>query len=191
MTLSILIATVPERKELFEALKFHLSAWCLLYPIEILFDDAPRGVISIGKKRQLLLERARGEYIVYFDDDDWPKPYYGSSILNALMEKPDCVGFKIAMTTNGKNPETCIHSLRNKIWEFKNGIYLRNVTHFNPVRREIALQVGFEDIRFGEDKIYSDKVTHLCKTEVFIDDYLFDYRYSTAESHGKKYGFEE
>lgn len=144
--------------------------------------------MSIGAKRQKLLEKAKGEYIVFFDSDDYPKPNYVTEIMTALERGPDCVGFKIAMTTNGTNPQTCVHSLLNPVWEFKGGEYLRNVTHFNPVRLVLALKAGFKDIRFGEDKDYSDRVSKLCKHEVFIDKFLFDYRYSDKVEHNQKYG---
>lgn len=145
--------------------------------------------ISIGAKRNALLEKATGNYIVFFDSDDMPRPGYVKEIMTALASEPDCIGFKIAMTTDGKDPKTCIHSLRNRVWEFKNDEYLRNVTHFNPVKRSLAVQVGFPDLRFGEDKVYSDVVSKICKHEVFIDKFLFDYRYSTAVAHDLKYGF--
>lgn len=155
--------------------------------IEILFEEDEKQM-SIGAKRQKLLERAKGEYIVYFDSDDYPKPNYIKDIAKALEVKPDCLGFKIEMTTNGKNKQTCIHSLSYKNWHEKGGVYYRNVTHFNPVKRELALQVGFKDLRFGEDKDYSDRLTLLCHKEIFIDEFLFEYRYTTGMTHKEKYG---
>jgi len=186
--LSILICTIPERKELFDSLIELFRNQYSGDDVELVINSASRDNISVGYKRQYLLDICNGEYIVYFDDDDKPSPYYIDEILKAIESKPDCVGFKILMTTNGSNPETCIHSLQNKVWEKKNGVYLRNVTHFNPVKRELALQVGFKDLRFGEDFDYANRLTPLCKNEVFIDKYLFDYRYSTKEPHKEKYG---
>jgi hypothetical protein len=111
-------------------------------------------------------------------------------ILWALASKPDCLGYLIKMTTNSEREQVCCHSLRYPEW--KDNVdgydYVRNVTHFNVVRRDLALQVGFKDKRFGEDKIYSDAVTKLCKTEVFIDKVMFHYRYSNKVPHRKKYG---
>lgn len=158
--------------------------------VELVFIEDDK-TMSIGKKRQALLEKAKGKYIVFFDSDDYPRKGYVSDIMKAIAEEPDCVGFKIQMTTNGQNPETCIHSMRNTEWTHDGKAYLRNVTHFNPVRKELALQAGFPDLRFGEDKVYSDKVSKLCVREVFIDKFLFDYRYSNKEEHGKKYGFDK
>lgn len=156
-------------------------------PVEWIFEEDDKQM-SIGAKRQKLLDRAKGKYIVFFDSDDFPDKNYVKEIMKALESGPDCVGFKIRMTTNGKNPETCIHSLSNPEWTHDGTNYLRNVTHFNPCKRDISIQVGFKDMRFGEDKVYSDAVSKLCKKEIFIDKYLFNYRYSNEIPHKEKYG---
>lgn len=188
--LEILIATTVDRRHLFEPLLHELKNQSEGLPVKISFNEDNKE-ISIGKKRQMLLCEAEAEYIVYFDSDDFPRKDYVSSILKALETKPDCVGFMIQMTTNGLNPQTCCHSLRYPVWADKvDGYdYVRNVTHFNPVKFDLAIKVGFPDARFGEDKAYSDRVTELCKTEVFINKFLFDYRYSNHSPFKEKYGF--
>lgn len=72
--------------------------------------------------------------------------------------------------------------------ENRGGIHYRNCTHFNPILKDLALSVGFEDKRWGEDRIYSDKVSAICKKEIFIDKFIFDYRYSNKTPHNIKYG---
>lgn len=191
--LSILICTTIDRRELFKKLYYEFFVQTKDLPVEVLFEEDNKE-ISVGAKRQKLLLRAQGTHIMYFDSDDWPMTYYVEEILKALEKNPDCVGFLIAMTTNGQRPQVCCHSLKYKEWkgDGKTKIdgydYVRNVTHFNCVRRDIALQVGFKDLRFGEDKIYSDAVTKLCKTEVFINKKMFHYRYSNKIPHKLKYG---
>lgn len=157
--------------------------------VEIRFKEDNKQ-ISVGAKRQLLLQEATGDYISFFDSDDVPFSYYVKLIIQALAQSPDCVGFLIHMTTNGQRPQVCCHSLQYPEWEQKvDGYdYVRNVTHFNPVRRDLALKIGFKDVRYGEDRKYSDAVTKLCKKEVFINKKLFHYKYSTAERHKIKYG---
>jgi len=188
--LEILIATTVDRRHLFEPLLHELRKQSEGLPVKIFYAEDNKE-ISIGQKRQNLLEASEGEYIVYFDSDDFPRKDYISSILKALETKLDCIGFLIQMTTNGLNPQTCCHSLRYPVWaENVDGYdYVRNVTHFNPVKRSLAIQVGFPSVRFGEDKAYSDRVTELCKTEVFINKFLFDYRYSNRAPFKEKYGF--
>lgn len=194
MILSILICTTYDRRRMFEKLYAELQrqrSECQ-EPVEILFEEDGKQ-ISVGAKRQKLLRRATGEYIVFFDSDDWPFQWYLSSILEALKSKSDCVGFLIHMTTNGQKDQTCCHSLQYKEWATNvDGYdYVRNCSHFNPCKREIALKVGFKDLRFGEDKLYSDGVSRLCKTEVFINKKLFHYRYSNAVRHNVKYGIKK
>ena len=137
---------------------------------------------------------ATGTHLVFFDDDDWPYPHYISDIMNAIESDPDCVGQVIDMTYDGQPNVQCVHSLRFKTWSERpvntpgyGRVFLRNVTHRNPVRTYIAKAVGFPDLRFGEDKVYSDGVTALCKTEVMVERPGFVYRYSTAEPHAQKY----
>lgn len=189
MTLSILICTVLERRQQFQLLLNEFNRQKEGFDVEVLFEQDNKQ-ISVGAKRQKLLVRSNGQYIVFFDDDDWPKPHYISDIIQALRSGPDCLGYRIRMTTNGEKVQECCHSLRYPQWaENVDGYdYVRNVTHFNVVKRSLAVQVGFKDMRFGEDKVYSDKLTRLCKTEVFIDKVMFHYRYSNRVNHKRKYG---
>jgi glycosyltransferase involved in cell wall biosynthesis len=43
--------------------------------------------ISIGEKRNTLIEKAKGEIIIHFDDDDYYAPNYVSSMVSALTER--------------------------------------------------------------------------------------------------------
>lgn len=191
MKLSILIATTEDRRLMFTKLYSVFQRQIAGLPVEIKYIE-DRKQISIGKKRNDLLKMATGDYIVFFDSDDMPYPEYTKEILQGLESNPDCIGFKIHMTTNGTKPKVCCHSFKYKKWaENVDGYdYVRNVTHFNPVRRDLALKVGFKDLRFGEDFIYANELTKLCKNEVFIDKLLFHYRYTTKVPHKEKYGIQ-
>lgn len=198
MSLSILIATVPERHEMFKAMELELFKQDAPFggeEVEILFDATPRKDMPIGVKRNALLARATKTHLVFADDDDHYYDHYVSDIMEALKTDPDCVGCVIDHTIDGVPAPQCVHSKRFRRWS--NGavntpgfgvIYQRNVTHRNPVRTLIARQVGFPEIRFGEDQPYSNGVTRLCRTEEFIERPGFLYRYSTKEEHNQKYG---
>jgi glycosyltransferase involved in cell wall biosynthesis len=58
---------------------------------------------KISDKRNELLDRAKGDYVVFIDDDDLVPSYYIYELLKAIEAKPDCVGFDGYMTTNGKD----------------------------------------------------------------------------------------
>ncbi len=186
--LSLLLATVVNRAALFAKLHAEVLRQSANKPVEVLVA-CDNKEISIGKKRQNLLEQATGDYIAFIDDDDWIAETYVDSILAALESSPDCVGFKIHCTTNGMNPQSAITSMRYKQWgENVDGYaHVRSPYHKSPVKREIALKVGFPDLRYAEDKPFSAGITRLVKTEAFVDKVLYYYRYRT-ENFAEKYG---
>jgi glycosyltransferase involved in cell wall biosynthesis len=189
MLLSILIATVPERQLQYDAL-----TTSLLFQkgerkdIEILADGSARSECSIGVKRQRLLNRASGEYILFIDDDDTVLPNYLEEILKALESKPDSVGLNILYIHNGSYRGMCHHSRKHPKWHTIEQTFYRGVTQFNPVKRSLALAAGFKDLRYGEDIDYSERLTPLCFKEVEINPIIYIYNYSNKEPHEKKYG---
>lgn len=191
--LSILIATVEGREHFLDPLlnefNYQIKNGGFEGDIQLIIDKDNKEV-SIGAKSQRMLEKAEGTYIVRFDDDDWPFAYYIEEIMIGVDSGKDCIGMLIHMTTNGQRPQTCCHSLRWPNWAERVGgyDYVRNVTHFNPVKRLLALAVGYKDMRFGEDKDYADRLTPICKSEHFINKRLFHYRYVRQMDHNKKYG---
>jgi len=194
--LSILIATIPERRDQFEKLIRNLSG---NEGVEVLFDNRPRHALSIGAKRQALLEKATGRYICFHDDDDWHSVSYASAIVAATKESPDCIGFLIECRGMGrsqldrkrKGTKLAIASNRYDKWadDFDGYDYVRTIYHKTPVKREHALAVGFRDMRFAEDHDYSMrlKASGLLNVEVFIPEPLYIYRYN-YEPHNIKYG---
>ena len=80
MKLSILICTLPERKAYLARLLGILSPQVIQGKVEVLTDDTPRGVITTGQKRNNLLNRAKGKYIVFIDDDDMVPGHYVNRI---------------------------------------------------------------------------------------------------------------
>ena len=179
--LSILVATIPEHKSQFRRLMAHLEGMAEDEPVEILYDDAPKGEISIGSKRQRLLERATGRYVVFIDDDDWVPLYYVPEILDAIEQGPDCIGFLIEVHGLSRVVQRAAASNRYYGWASNaDGYdYVRTIYHKTPVKREHALAIGYADMRFAEDKDYSDrlKASGLLKSEVFINRTMYIYRY--------------
>ena len=187
--LTIGLPTVVGRAPTFAILHAEVLRQAAGKPVEVIVA-CDNKEISIGKKRQNLLEQATGEYICYIDDDDWIATDYVDQILAALASGPDCVGFLIECTTNGKMRQKAIASMKYKQWvEQRDGYaHCRSPYQKTPIRRTLALQAGFPDLRYGEDRVYSTAVTKLIKTEVFISAILYYYRYRTAETFHAKYG---
>ncbi len=187
--LSVLLPTVANRADLFALLHAEVLRQARDKPVEVLVA-CDNKEISIGKKRQNLLEQATGDYVSYIDDDDMIAPTYVDDILKALESRPDCVGFEITCTFNGADPQRAITSLRYNRWgDNQDGYrFTRSIYHKAVHRREAGLAVGFRDLRYGEDKYYSDGLQRHLKTEVFIPRVLYHYRFR-REPFMSKYGF--
>lgn len=186
--LSILICSLDDRdlllKRLLGRLQPQLDA-AQPGTVELLIDtDA--GELSIGAKRQRLLDLAAGEYICFIDDDDLVVPDYVARILAALATRPDCVGFKVECFVDQLMRSMAIHSIRYTRWaEIRDGdkrTLERCCNHLNPVRTDLARATGFPDVSWAEDRDYSERLRPLLNTEVFIDDVLYTYLYRKPQN---------
>lgn len=174
ITLSILIATMPKRQERLNKLLRNLNQQLNQY-VEVIIDDSMD--YNIGVKRQSLLEKSKGDYIVYIDDDDQISKDYVEKILEASKSKSDCMAITGVITTNGLYPKKWYISKKYGKWFERNNIYYRTPNHISPVKRTIALQAGFPYISQGEDAEYSNRILPLLKTEVRIEGNLYFYQY--------------
>jgi glycosyltransferase involved in cell wall biosynthesis len=185
--LSILICTIPERKELFNSLYEKINFQIGNNSVQIIYDDAPKGTITIGAKRNKLLNQALGEYVVFIDDDDDIAFDYVDSILSAIDKAPDCIGFKVLCNMDGKK-EIAASSMKYDWTDNVDGFrYVRSIYHKTPVKREIALKCMFPDKSYSEDYEYSMRLKPHLKSEIFIDKFLYIYRYK-YENPITKYG---
>jgi len=178
--LSILICHIPERLNTLVRLLEILISQSEDKRIEIVVEDTPKNVITIGGKRNLLLKKAKGKYIVFVDDDDTVSIDYIDLILAATRGDPDCVGITGMYYRGGVDPWKFIHSLGVKKW-YKNKsqkTYYRCPNHLNPVKKSYAIQTGFKNISFGEDKDYSLRINKLLKTEAMITKPIYNYIYT-------------
>jgi len=173
MKLSILICTITGREDLLNRLLKMLERQTSKQ-VEILVEKDDKEM-TIGTKRNRLLEQAKGEYVCYIDDDDMVSGDYIPRILKALETNPDCCGIE-GKINRRKNANLFIHSTQYKTWFEKDGIYYRCPNHLNPVRRELALQVKFPNKNHGEDIDYSYGILPLLKNEVYIKEPIYFYR---------------
>lgn len=195
MRLSILIPTLIKRKDMFNILLDNLIKQMGDFEIYLnpthnvkIFKGAVVEILaysdnkehSTGYKRNHLLHISEGDYVVFVDDDDIVYDYYISEILKAIQSNPDCVGIKGLMTTNGHNEIGWELSKDfQNITTTRDGkpFYLRTTNHISPVRRDIALTIGFPDKSNAEDKAYSVGINPFLKTEVKIDLPMYHYKY--------------
>ena len=185
--LSILITTLESRKALFDRLYAELArqvdAAATDGEVEILVErDA--GQASTGAKRNLLLERAAGDFVVYVDDDDDVHERYVSLILDALRtgNELDSLGIEGEITFRGKRTERFVMSNRYREYAWTGERYVRPPHHLNPIRREIATRYRFEEADHHED---SDWAMRICRDRVLEREVMVEgvlYRYNARRS---------
>lgn len=168
---------MPSRLDILDDLMLNLNIQMdrLHDQVEVIIDPVVR--YNIGTKRNKLLEKAKGEYVVFVDDDDHICYNYVQLILDACKEGSDCIGISGTMTTNGNNERQWHISKDYGSWHTKDNVYYRTPNHISPVKRELALQAGFPEISFGEDFEYSMRLIPLIKTETKVNGNIYWYRF--------------
>lgn len=149
--------------------------------VEILWDDTDKPVTT-GRKRNNLLYKADGIYVVFIDDDDDVCDWYIQEMLAACKSNADCFGMNGWITTDGLNriDWRISKDYENKtIKENGKSLYLRKTNHITGVKRELALKAMFTDKSNGEDKDYSEALNPFLNTEYTIKRQMYHYRFST------------
>jgi GT2 family glycosyltransferase len=139
----------------------------------------------------MLLERAKGKYVIFIDDDDKVSEDYLYEILEAIKQEPDVISFNGWVETNGANRESFKISKDLPYITIQDAFgkreHLRYPNHIVPVKREIALLIGFRDMRFAEDFDYAKRLKEsgLLKKEVYIQKDLYFYLYDSKKNNLK------
>jgi len=182
MKLSILIPTLESRKIKYDRLRSVLSLQ-KTNDIEILCHN-DNGALTIGAKRNELLDKASGEYVCFIDDDDDISKDYIKIALEGIASKKDCVSLRGVITWNGINPEIFEHSIRyNKYKTNDTGAirYERFPNHLNIIKSSIAKQFKFPETNHGEDTDWATQIfkSGLIKTEHYVDTVTYHYQFKT------------
>lgn len=168
---SVLIPTIPGREEglrrLMDTLyeKTRRIAPELHMEICIDFDNRES---SIGVKRQRLLNRAKGKYISFIDDDDDITDAYIEDLWTCIQ------GNYHTMRLRGQISQyTFTHSIENKLDGpmARGDVFLRPPNHLNPMMTDVAKLVPFGDAVRGEDL---DWTIRMAKTGFLTHEYQSD-----------------
>lgn len=187
--LTICIPTIKERENQFKSLKSFIEKQTKKYGAGIeIISICDNKEISIGAKRQQMYEMARGLYSWQIDDDDSITEGCIDLIMEAIKQDADCVTFKEICIFENRT-EYSSFSLRWSEWGDKVGGFDHVRTPFckTPIKTELCLKAAVKDMRYGEDHQFAKDVYPLLKTEAYIDEFVYIYRYK-FEPHEKKYG---
>lgn len=181
MMFSILIPTLTSRGHFYSRIHNQLSRLIAETPFSDNIEIIPlcdNRELTIGEKRNKLLEMATGEYSAFVDDDDLVDGNYIKLIMQVLPEGFDGIGFKGLIFTDGKNPKQFIHKV-GESYDTRNQIYYRPLNHLNPIKTSIMRKIGFPSLNHAEDFDFSNRLKEsgLIQTSYFIDAFLYMYYY--------------
>ncbi|MEH7351223.1 glycosyltransferase family A protein [Gottfriedia acidiceleris] len=180
--LSILIPTVPERMGYLNRIINELDKQSKTYPVEILvlLENKKR---SIGEKRNVLIEQAKGDYVVFIDDDDRIEPNYIELLCSAINETPnvDCIIFDVLVNFNNQYSKVCKYGKEFAHGEDDN-YYYRKPNHLMCYSKKIASTHKFLNISFGEDDEWGRRVSNDIKIQKRIPSILYYYDYIPKDS---------
>jgi glycosyltransferase involved in cell wall biosynthesis len=183
------ILHLPKRANLYNTLITELNKQiknCNAHDNIEIITETDNGENSVGKKRNNVIDRARGEYVCFIDDDDMITEIYVSKILKALETKPDVVELVGFLP---KYDLPFIHNLNCGGHFKKDGIQFRTPNHLNTIKTEIARKVRYPEISHGEDQDYSHRLwdSGLMKTESLIGERMYIYQFNPATSETVKF----
>jgi glycosyltransferase involved in cell wall biosynthesis len=179
MDVSVLICTIPKRAHMFVPLYQRLIDLTnrVSIRVEILYDDTLG--ITIGEKRNRLLDRASGTYCCFIDDDDNVSDVYFTTYETAIKSGGDydCVSLVGHYYLNGKFMKPFFHTLECKSWYEDDSGYYRCPNHLNLIKTAICRQIGYANLNSGEDKDFSERLLEsgLVRTEYVHTNVLYLY----------------
>lgn len=175
---TIAICTVRLRKGMLRRLLKLLEPQVGDRGIEILIAD--QEYWDLSRKRQWCLDKAKGEYFCFVDDDDLVAEDYVESIY-PLLDGVDYIGFQLQYYHDGVPWKPTYHSLRHGVHTIgaDEDAFYRGVSHLNPMRTEIARRGSYYG-GYGEDNRWSAQVNP--ETEHYVDKVMYHYYFSPATS---------
>lgn len=187
--LSILICSIESRSEQLQKLLDRLKKLVLEQQapddveIIVMMDDEQ---LSVGTKRNHLLDEAQGQYMAFIDDDDDVSDDYFVKILGSIKNNPDVdvVSFRSLRTHNGKSAQQIDYSLGTDSSRHKDGpdAYYRHLSHLVALKSSIGKTARFPVKSYGEDEQWIISLIPSIKTEVHLNDTLYYYYFDDKTS---------
>lgn len=135
------------------------------YKVNLAFDNRE---MSIGMKRQNLLQGAEGKYFAFIDDDDDITDAYVEDLVETIQ------GSYPVMRLRGQIGQyTFTHSTENGLTSpmARGDVFLRPPNHLNPMLTDVGKLISFGDAVRGEDL---DWTIRLARTGFLTHEYRSD-----------------
>lgn len=195
--LNILIPSIPERSKRLNLLVAKLQEqidYCNKYhkdlgDVHLIVDNSKRfldGGLSIGEKRDSLLNRSFSDYICFLDDDDNVAPNYVETLLRLCNEGKDVCTFKSLFMCDGYWTIIDMGLNNNNQQATPDSEVKRNVWHVCPIKRDIAINHSFSALNHNEDWTWMENVLKDIKTEAKSNKIIHNYNHYKSVSEADK-----
>ena len=195
--LNILIPSIPERasqlkrltSELFNQIEYCRKVHPTLGSVSYIVDNSKRfldGGLSIGQKRQRLIDAATEPYLCFLDDDESISPSYVETLLRLCNQDKDVCTFRniskfdnywcvVDLSLQNENEQAGeLDIVRRKPW------------HICPVRSIFAKTATFPDSNYGEDWLWFEQILPHLQTEAKTNAVIHQYNHSVKTSEADK-----
>lgn len=142
--------------------------------------------ITTGEKRNRLVNLATGKYVAQIDDDDLVEPDYKEMIIAKTISAPDCIVFDAVRYVNGVKDRNVKYGKEFGHDYNEPDCYYRTPNHLMAFKRELALQVPYQHISFGEDARFAKGILPLIKTQERIEKVLYHYLFTDQSTSNQK-----
>ena len=174
--LTALVLTIPGREEYLTILKSELER----QGVTVLIDDRPS--ITIGEKRNNLIQACQTKYFTFIDDDDWISHNYVQKIVQRIHNGRDYDLINFYALFKSRADQRLV--IYNSDFENENlpKVFKRKSNHLMCWRTEHVRDYKFQHINFGEDTIWAELASSKVERESLIDSVLYFYEFSLTDS---------
>lgn len=136
--------------------------------------------MSIGEKREHLINISKGDYVSFIDDDDDISDTYIDDALKAFETNPDVVTFECEYKNKDTNQRVRVKFGMDYINEDIKDVSYRMPYPICFIKKVIALQVKFPHQNLGEDTVFAKQLFDLCflQKEIHIPKVLYYYNHN-------------
>jgi hypothetical protein len=136
--------------------------------------------MTLGDKRNRMVNMARGTFITFADDDDLLSEDYVDTLVDAIdyIDNPDVINFMVNISINGGEYKPVHYSIKYKQDYNDEVAYYRIPNHLMCVRTELAKATPYKPIIRGEDSAYAKDLFPKLRREHNLNKVLYYYNFN-------------